>query len=59
MNDTLKVAGRIGAELGAAKAELERLRELLRDVEFRGALTGWEPGLIGQITAALAAKGGE
>lgn len=53
MNDTLKVAGRIGAELGAAKAELERLRELLRDVEFRGLLTGWEPGLIGQITAAL------
>ena len=54
MNDTLKVAGRIGAELGAAKAENEMLRELLRDVEFRGALTGWEPGLIGQITAALA-----
>lgn len=53
MNDTLKVAGRIGAELGAAKAENEKLRELLRDVEFRGLLTGWEPGLIGQITAAL------
>ncbi|EXF45213.1 hypothetical protein BAY1663_02292 [Pseudomonas sp. BAY1663] len=30
MNDTLKVAGRIGAELGAAKAEVERLREALR-----------------------------
>ncbi|WP_312388537.1 hypothetical protein [Stutzerimonas nitrititolerans] len=30
MNDTLKVAGRIGAELGAAKAENERLREVLR-----------------------------
>jgi len=29
MNDTLKVAGRIGAELGAAKAENERLRGLL------------------------------
>jgi len=29
MNDTLKVAGRIGAELGAAKAEVERLREVL------------------------------
>lgn len=29
MNDTLKVAGRIGAELGAAKAENERLREAL------------------------------
>lgn len=53
MNDTLKAAGRIGAELGAAKAECERLRELLRDVEFRGLLTGWEPGLIGHITAAL------
>lgn len=29
MNDTLKVAGRIGAELGAAKAEVDRLREVL------------------------------
>lgn len=29
MNDTLKVAGRIGAELGAAKAEVERMREVL------------------------------
>ena len=32
MNDTLKVAGRIGAELGAAKAEIERLRGLLQQV---------------------------
>ncbi|EPL59903.1 hypothetical protein B382_23638 [Stutzerimonas stutzeri B1SMN1] len=32
MNDTLKVAGRIGAELGAAKAEVERLREQLSAV---------------------------
>jgi len=31
MNDTLKVAGRIGAELGAAKAECERLRGLLEE----------------------------
>jgi len=30
MNDTLKAAGRIGAELGAAKAENEKLREALR-----------------------------
>ena len=30
MNDTLKVAGRIGAELWAAKAELEKLRGLLQ-----------------------------
>jgi len=30
MNDTLKAAGHIGAELGAAKAENERLREALR-----------------------------
>lgn len=29
MNDTLKAAGRIGAELGAAKAENEKLRGLL------------------------------
>jgi hypothetical protein len=32
MNDTLKAAGRIGAELGAAKAEIERLRGLLQQV---------------------------
>ena len=32
MNDTLKAAGRIGAELGAAKAENERLRGLLQQV---------------------------
>lgn len=32
MNDTLKVAGRIGAELGAAKAGNERLRGLLQQV---------------------------
>lgn len=49
----LKEMKNLGAELGAAKAEVERLRELLRDVEFRGLLTGWEPGLIGQITADL------
>ncbi len=32
MNDTLKAAARIGAELGAAKAENEKLRGLLREV---------------------------
>lgn len=32
MNDTLKVAGRIGAELGAAKAKVERLRGLLEEL---------------------------
>lgn len=32
MNDTLKVAGRIGAELGAAKAENEAMRWLLQQV---------------------------
>ena len=32
MNDTLKVAGRIGADLGAAKAENDRLRGLLQQV---------------------------
>lgn len=33
MNDTLKVAGRIGAELGAVKAECEKLRRLLRELD--------------------------
>lgn len=32
MNDTLKAAGRIGTELGAAKAENEKLRGLLQQV---------------------------
>jgi len=32
MNDTLKLAGRIGAELGAAKADNEKLRGLLRQL---------------------------
>lgn len=36
MNDTLKVAGRIGAELGAAKAEVERLRR------FEAAYIEWQ-----------------
>ncbi len=31
MNETLKAVGSIGAELGAVKAECERLRGLLRD----------------------------
>lgn len=46
MNDTLKVAGRIGAELGAAKAEVERLLVLLRDVNdvFDGQHPA--PGLV-------------
>jgi hypothetical protein len=35
MNDTLKVAGRIGAELGAAKAEVERLRLALQAIGRR------------------------
>ncbi len=46
MNDALKAAGRIGAELGAAKAESERLRGLLRDVNdvFEGQHPA--PGLV-------------
>lgn len=32
MNDTLKVAGRIGAELGAAKTENEKLRKALKRI---------------------------
>ena len=36
MNDTLKVAGRIGAELGAAKAEVDKLRAILEGILFCG-----------------------
>jgi len=43
MNDTLKVAGRIGAELGAAKAENDRLRGLLREA-FDSLCDGLEDG---------------
>ncbi|MGE4335339.1 MAG: hypothetical protein AB7E55_05100 [Pigmentiphaga sp.] len=43
MNDTLKAAGRIGAELGAAKAENEKLRGLLREA-FDSLCDGLEDG---------------
>lgn len=43
MNDTLKEAGRIGAELGAAKAENEKLRGLLREA-FDSLCDGLEDG---------------
>lgn len=36
MNDTLKAAGRIGAELGAAKAEVDKLRAILEGILFCG-----------------------
>jgi hypothetical protein len=55
MNDTLKVAGRIGAELGAAKAELEKLRGLLREAIHCCP----DEQLRNEMKAALAAKGGE
>lgn len=43
MNDTLKAAGRIGAELGAAKAENDRLRRLLVEA-FASLCDGLEDG---------------
>jgi|GEM_PF-1474217 len=42
MNDTLKVAGRIGAELGAAKAEIEALREQVKVLQ--SGANSWQSG---------------
>ena len=65
MNDTLKVAGRIGAELGAAKAENERLRELIEDAgrelqawvdSFPRASHHQANAIIARIGAALSQK---
>ncbi|WP_313489401.1 hypothetical protein [Stutzerimonas nitrititolerans] len=53
MNDTLKVAGRIGAELGAAKAEVERLRGLLE--ELHPYVRGCSSELWDRYLAALSA----
>ena len=57
MNDTLKAAGRIGAELGAAKAENEKLRGLLtKALEFTEANTCGGPDvaqLIAEMRVAL------
>ncbi|HBS81057.1 MAG TPA: hypothetical protein DD989_20785, partial [Pseudomonas sp.] len=56
MNETLKAAGNLGAELGAAMAENARLRGLLRDAAI--TLDGWRntdelDELAEKITAAL------
>lgn len=63
MNDTLKAAGRIGAELGAAKAENDRLRGLLREVRVLLANSSYKiigtAAFLSSIDNALAAKGGE
>jgi hypothetical protein len=53
MNDTLKAAGRIGAELGAAKAENERLRGLLRDLREITSEYAWDADLEARVDAAL------
>lgn len=55
MNDTLKVAGRIGAELGAAKAENERLRGLLTTLRVSLNLDDTEYGLSQQEKRKMAA----
>ena len=56
MNDTLKAAGRIGAELGAAKAENEGLRGLLTKLRVSLNLDDTEYGLSQQEKRALAAE---
>jgi hypothetical protein len=57
MNDTLKVAGRIGAELGAAKAECEKLRgllaETLRYIDDETATAAMMSRLAARIDNAL------
>jgi hypothetical protein len=62
MNDTLKVAGRIGAELGAVKRENEKLREIAEDAgrelqawiaSFPRASHHQAKALIARISAAL------
>ncbi len=56
MNDTLKAAGRIGAELGAAKAENDRLRGLVRryvDLFADVRLAGQAKQLDAEARAAL------
>ncbi|MGK9045871.1 hypothetical protein KXR63_00730 [Stutzerimonas chloritidismutans] len=58
MNDTLKVASRIGAELGDAKAEVERLRGLLRCARTQLEDSGISNVLRGQIDAALSRQAG-
>lgn len=53
MNDTLKVAGRIGAELGAAKAENDRLRGLLRELREITSEYAWDADLEARVDATL------
>lgn len=53
MNDTLKAAGRIGAELGAAKAENEKLRGLLRELREITSEYAWDVDLEARVDAAL------
>jgi hypothetical protein len=57
MNETLKAVGSIGAELGAVKAENEKLRGLLRDLRPVATENGYYR-LAARIDAALAAQGG-
>ncbi len=53
MNDTLKVAGRIGAELGAAKAENDRLRGLLRELREITSEYARDADLESRVDAAI------
>ena len=54
MNDTLKVAGRIGAELGAAKAEVVRLREALHAIDRRNdSMARFDSEINAIVRAAL------
>lgn len=54
MNDTLKAAGRIGAELGAAKAEVVRLREALHAIDRRNdSMARFDSEINAIVRAAL------
>ncbi len=53
MNDELKAVRNLGAELGAAMAENDRLRGLLRELREITSEYAWDAGLEARVDAAL------
>lgn len=56
MNDELKAVRNLGAELGAAKAENERLRGLLRELREITSEYAWDVDLEAKVDAALSTQ---